>query len=68
MQSRFQPTQERWGSEYANTTLFSGGMQFSDGGKVVEDKMLNALLEQRGFLTVFTGEEIFAHWPEAHQD
>ncbi|CAM9541948.1 unnamed protein product [Pylaiella littoralis] len=46
---------ERWGSKYANTTLFSGGMEFSDGGKVVEEKMLNAVLGQRGFLAAFTG-------------
>lgn len=32
-------------------------MEFSDGGKVVEDKMLNAVLEQRGFLAVFTGKQ-----------
>lgn len=30
-------------------------MIFSDGGKVVEDKMLNAILEQTSFLAVFTG-------------
>lgn len=40
-------------------------MKFSDGGKVVEDKMLNALLEQNGFLAVFTGKKIFARWSEA---
>ncbi|CAM9413937.1 unnamed protein product, partial [Sphacelaria rigidula] len=45
----------RWGTEY-NETLFSKGMRFSDGGKVVEDKMLNAVLEQGGFLAAFTGE------------
>lgn len=47
--------QARWGTEY-NETLFSKGMRFSDGGKVVEDKMLNAVLEQGGFLAAFTGE------------
>ena len=31
-------------------------MRFSDGVKVVEDKMLNAVLEQGGFLAAFTGE------------
>lgn len=50
--------QRRWGAKYAHTTLFSGGMKFSDGGKVVEDKMLNAVVEQRGFLAAFTGIEI----------
>lgn len=49
--------QGRWGPKYADTPLFSGGMEFSDGGKVVENKMLNAVLEQRGFLAVFTGKE-----------
>ncbi|CBJ48305.1 conserved unknown protein [Ectocarpus siliculosus] len=45
----------RWGYKYANTPLFSGGMKFSDGGKVVENKMLNAVVEQEGFLAAFTG-------------
>eukprot|EP00903_Cladosiphon_okamuranus_P013718 g12774.t1 len=45
----------RWGAKYADTSLFSGGMKFSDEGKVVEDKMLNAVLEQGGFSAVFTG-------------
>eukprot|EP00752_Nemacystus_decipiens_P006893 g6191.t1 len=46
---------KRWGPKYAESPIFSGGMEFSDEGKVVEDKMLNAVLEQRGFLAVFTG-------------
>ena len=48
--------QSRWGTEYADTELFSGGMKFSDGGRVVEDKMLKAVLEQKGFLAAFTGK------------
>ncbi|CAN0590638.1 unnamed protein product, partial [Ectocarpus sp. 12 AP-2014] len=51
----------RWGYKYANTPLFSGGMNFSDGGKVVENKMLNAVVEQEGFLAAFTGEERVTH-------
>lgn len=47
--------QARWGDEYTDT-LFSGGMTFSDGGKLVEDKMLNALVEQGGFVVAFTGK------------
>lgn len=35
--------------------LFSGGMSFSDGGTVVENKFLNAVVEQQGFLAAFTG-------------
>ncbi|CAM9238852.1 unnamed protein product, partial [Hapterophycus canaliculatus] len=45
----------RWGYKYANTSLFSEGIHFSDGGIVVENKMLNAVVEQRGFLAAFTG-------------
>ncbi|CAN0396711.1 unnamed protein product [Pylaiella littoralis] len=45
----------RWGHKYANTPLFSGGMRFSDGGTVVENKFLNAVLEQKGFVAAFTG-------------
>lgn len=48
--------QGRWGQKYADTSLFSGGMKFSDEGKVVEDKMINAVLEQERFLAVFTGK------------
>lgn len=53
--------QARWGPKYANTTLFSGGMEFSDGGAVVEDKILNAVLEQGSFLAAFTGNKSFQH-------
>lgn len=31
-------------------------MSWSDGGGVVEDKMLNAILEQDSFVAAFTGE------------
>lgn len=58
---RTETEQTRWGYKYANTPLFSGGMKFSDGGKVVENKMLNAVVEQEGFLAAFTGEERVTH-------
>ncbi|CAM9376102.1 unnamed protein product [Scytosiphon promiscuus] len=45
----------RWGHKYADTPLFSRGIRFSDGGTVVENKMLQAVVEQRGFLAAFTG-------------
>lgn len=47
--------QAKWGQEYEKT-LFSGGMTFSDGGRVVENKMLNAVVEQGGFVAAFTGQ------------
>lgn len=47
-------TQHRWGREYEHT-LFSNGMVFSDEGKVVQDKMLNAVVQQGGFVAAFTG-------------
>lgn len=47
--------QANWGAEYKDT-IFSGGMHFSDGGRVVENKMLYALLQQGGFVAAFTGE------------
>lgn len=53
--------QARWGPSYANTKLFSGGMTFSDGGMVVQNKMLNAVLEQGSFLAAFTGKKSFQH-------
>lgn len=53
------PGQTRWGREYADSMLFSGGMNFSDGGTVVEDKFLNAVVEQQGFLAAFTGMLVF---------
>lgn len=31
-------------------------MRFSDEGRVVENKMLNAVVEQGGFVAAFTGE------------
>lgn len=31
---------------------------FSDGGRVVEDKMLNAVIEQGSFVTAFTGDKL----------
>lgn len=37
-------------------TVFSGGMTFADGGTVVENKMLSAVIEQGGFLAAFTGK------------
>ena len=46
--------QAKWGPEYEKT-LFSGGMVFSDGGRVVEDKILRAVVEQGDFLAAFTG-------------
>lgn len=51
--------QTRWGREYADSMLFSGGMSFSDGGTVVENKFLNAVVEQQGFLAAFTGIRSF---------
>lgn len=48
--------QERWGPEYENTLFGAAAMSWSDGGEVVEDKMLNAVLEQDSFVTAFTGE------------
>lgn len=33
-------------------------MRFSDEGKVVENKMLNAVLEQGNFLAAFTGKGV----------
>lgn len=50
--------QAKWGEEYGNTTLFSGGMAFSDGGRAVENKMLNAIVEQGSFRVAFTGMHI----------
>lgn len=50
--------QAKWGEEYGNTTLFSGGMAFSDGGRAVENKMLNAVVEQGSFRVAFTGTQI----------
>lgn len=47
--------QTRWGPEYEDT-LFSGGMLFSDEGRVVENKMMKAVLEQGGFVAAFTGK------------
>ena len=58
--------QARWGQRYANTTLFSGGMTFSDGGRVVEDKMLRAVVEQGDFLAAFTGKKSFQSGPAEH--
>lgn len=49
--------QAKWGPEYEDT-LFSGGMSFSDGGTVVEDKMLRAVVQQGDFLAAFTGQLI----------
>lgn len=34
-------------------------MRFSDEGRVVENKMLNAVLEEGSFLAAFTGKERF---------
>lgn len=51
----FPDPQERWGREYEDT-LFSKGMRFADEGKVVEDKMLNAIVQQGGFVAAFTGK------------
>ncbi|CAM9338919.1 unnamed protein product, partial [Hapterophycus canaliculatus] len=45
----------RWGAEYEDS-LFDGAVAWSDGGKVVEDKMLNAVMEQDSFVAAFTGE------------
>lgn len=50
--------QARWGSKYENTELFSGGMKFSDGARAVENKMLNAIVEQGDFVAAFTGKEV----------
>lgn len=47
--------QTRWGRNYSDSMLFSGGMRFSDGGTVLENKFLNAVVEQQGFLAAFTG-------------
>ncbi|CAM9749159.1 unnamed protein product, partial [Ectocarpus sp. 6 AP-2014] len=47
---------KRWGAEYEDT-LFSDAMAWgADGGQVVKDKMLNAVLEQDSFVAAFTGE------------
>lgn len=53
--------QERWGPEYKDK-LFSGGMNFSDEGNVIENKLLSAILDQGGFLAAFTGER----WTRQH--
>eukprot|EP00903_Cladosiphon_okamuranus_P005594 g5566.t1 len=45
----------RWGREYGDSLLFSGGMRFSDGGTVLQNKFLNSVVEQQGFLAAFTG-------------
>lgn len=51
----FPDLQERWGRKYEHT-LFSQGMMFADEGKVVEDKILNAIVQQGGFVAAFTGK------------
>eukprot|EP00903_Cladosiphon_okamuranus_P014125 g13127.t1 len=51
---------ERWGEEYKDTLFGEDAMSWSDGGRVVEDKMLNAVLEQDSFVTAFTGNSIAA--------
>lgn len=50
---------ERWGRKYEHT-LFSQGMMFADEGKVVEDKILNAIVQQGGFVAAFTGTSVTA--------
>ncbi|CAN0464321.1 unnamed protein product [Ectocarpus sp. 12 AP-2014] len=51
---------KRWGAEYEDT-LFSDSMAWgADGGQVVKDKMLNAVLEQDSFVAAFTGNSIAA--------
>lgn len=49
-------TQERWGPEYRESLFGPAAMSWSDGGRVLEDKMLNAVLEQGSFVAAFTGE------------
>ncbi|CAM9434592.1 unnamed protein product [Discosporangium mesarthrocarpum] len=45
---------ERWGWQY-NDTLFSGAMKFEDGGEVVINKIVEAIVRQRDFIFSFTG-------------
>lgn len=54
----YSPLKAKWGEEYGNTTLLSGGMKFADGGRAVENKILNAVVEQRSFRVAFTGMKI----------